>query len=1492
LKIVARVILAILLLLLLLAIALSLPAVQTRLGQYAAGKINQEYGTDISIEKLSITALGTVKLKQVMIKDHYKDTLIFAGRVQTNILNFRRLYDGDLFFGDIRASQLYIKVKIYKGEEDSSLDRFIALFDTDQPSEKKFLMEARNIYVSSGRFKMLDENLEQPLNLDLTHLMADIGKFRVLGPDITMNIRDLKFHHQRGIDIKKLKARFTYTKKNILLHQLDLQTNFSQLKGDLSLYYQRSDFQDFNNKVRFDFLVESSELATNDIRYFYDELGPNRVFVFDAHLQGTLNNFMAKNLNLRESGGSVIRGDVRLVNVLGKAGQDFVMDGDYKQLTSNYGSLTTLFPELLGDKLPSVISKLGTFTLRGKSRVSAKDIKADFYMATALGNLQTDLHIWDLANIERAAYKGYVILEKFELGKLSGHKEVGPVTLNLDVAGRGFSAETLNTTVSGDVYRFFYNGYGYTNILVNGNFKKPIFQGILNVNDPNLFMDFDGSVNLEKEDLQLDFHTIIDYADLVKLKLATKDTISVFKGEIKMQVRGTNVDDMHGDVYVTRTSFQNDKDMYLFDDFQITSRFDQDNVRTIAINSPDIMQGSVVGKFSFKNVRKMIENSLGSLYANYSPNKIPPGQFMKFNFSIYNKIVDLFLPGISVGTNTVVSGSINSDNDEFRLNFNAPKIAAYDNTMHRVNLRLDNKNPLYNAFIEMDSINTPYYKISDFNLINITANDTLYVRSEFKGGNKAQDYFNLNLYHTIDQKRNSVVGISKSEIKFKDYLWFLNENDDDKNKVVFDKALTNFEISDVVLSHDDQQVLLKGILEGDHSKDLTLKFDKIDLSRVTPDLEQFSIAGFLDGQVNLRQQKNIYQPTAALVIDNLQVNAVPLGRLDLDVHGDDDFRKFQVKTVLENKDVASFTADGTLEFLQDQTLTDIDLRFDRFNLATLSALGGDIVTDVHGFASGTTRIEGNINNPEVNGRLFLDQTGLKVPYLNVTYELDDRSIVDVTETSFLIRNAVLKDPKYNTQGLISGKVLHNKFADWILDLDISSKRILALDTKDSEDAAYFGTAFIDGRATITGPATGLLIQVEAQSEKGTNIKIPINDADAVASNSFIHFLTSREKYNLGNASGPERNYSGLELKFEFDINENAEIEVILDRSTGHGMRGKGRGALSFQINTLGKFNMWGDFQVYEGIYNFKYGGIIDKRFEVKKFSSIVWEGDPMRAVLNLEAIYRTTANPAILLENPSFNRKIPVEVAIGIRGSLSNPEPDFNINFPTVSSVLKSEIQYKLDDRDTRQTQALYLLSSGGFLSPEGVSQSDLAGNLFERASGMFSDFFQDEEGRVDVGIDYRSPDRRPGIEADGRFGFTISTRVNERITVNGGLGVPVGGINESAIVGNVEIQYRVNETGSLNLKVFNRENDINYIGQGIGYTQGVGMSYEVDFDTFREFANRIFKNIKIDKLSKTRIESDVQDSDFAPDYINWEGRGQTPTPAPRMNEEAVPTED
>jgi hypothetical protein len=1479
--------------LLVLGITLTLPFVQTKIAHYFMRSINQDFGTNISIDEVAVSVFGGVKFKKVLIRDHHNDTLIYTDRIKTSILDGKKLLDGDLLFGELRLNKLLFNLKTYKNEKQTNLDVFINAFGTSkEPTVKHFLLTAEDAYITNGHFILTDENRVIPKDVDFTKLNAYISDFKLYGPDVNTTIHKMSFLDHRGLYVKNLSSVFSYTKKQIKLEKLDLTTKESKIKGTVILNYKIEDFLNFTNKVKFDVNLEPSVIATNDIRAFYKELGKNQLFYARAKIKGTLNDLNVTKLRLVDSNKSHIIGAIHFKNLFPKKEQKFYMNGKFEKLSSNYDDLVILLPNVLGKKLPAKLKKLGDFNIIGNAKITTTALDANFKMTTALGKVASDFVMKNMDFIDKASYLGNIVLENFDIGNFLDNKDLSHVSLNLDVDGKGFSEKYLNTSIKGDITQMDYNQYSYHNVVINGNFKMPIYKGQIAINDPNLEMNFDGLVDLSKKDSKYDFHINIENADLNKLKFVSDNT-SLLKADIIVQVSGNTVDNLQGDVFIKKATYQNVKSTYFFDDFDVKSSFDADKIRTITVNSPDIVEGQIVGKYQFNQLKTLMRNSLGSLYTNFKPQKVKKGQFLKFDFTIYSKIVEILYPDIAIGSNTVLKGNLNSDSNEFKLNFNSPQIVASKNTFDNIRVSIDNKNPLYNAYIELDSIKTKYYKIRDFSLINVTMKDTLYFRSEFKGGLKGEDYYNLNLYHTINKDNNNVIGISKSEMKFKDYLWFLNENETPNNQIVFDKAFKNFEIDDIVLSHENQKIELKGLLKGSAFKDLKLSFKDVDLNKITPENNKFVFEGNINGDVNFKQNNAVYQPTAALIIDNLSLNKTKLGILNFNIVGDENLRKFTINSSLENENIESFNADGSFEIVNKETILDLKLKLDKFNLATLDPLGGDVISNIRGYASGNSTIEGNLQKPQINGRLYIDDAGIGIPYLNVDYQLSEKTIVDLTDEKFLFRNNLLTDTKYSTKGILNGNVSHNDFSDWKLDLTINSKRLLALDTKDSEDAAYFGTAFINGIATINGPAANLFIKVDAKSEKGTSIKIPINNAESVSDNSSLHFVTAKEKYNIKNGIVENtRNYNGLELEFDFDITPDAEVEVILDRNTGHGMKGKGFGSLLFKINTLGKFNMWGDFQAYEGTYNFKYGGLIDKKFAVKKGGSISWEGNPMRAQLNIEAVYKTTANPAVLLENASFNSKVPVEVVIGIRGDLMSPEPDFDIEFPTVSNVLKSEIQYKLNDKDVRQTQALFLLSSGGFLSPEGVNQSDfLAGSLFETATSLLGDIIQSEDDKFQVGINVIGADKRIGKETDGRFVATISSKINERITINGKVGVPFGGINESAIVGDIEVLYRVNDDGTMNLRLFNKENDINYIGQGIGYTQGVGVSYEVDFDTFKELVNKIFKNHKLERAIK--IDNTDDDSSLSPDFINFSNSKKTNQKSPKINQEAtIPEED
>jgi TamB, inner membrane protein subunit of TAM complex len=1456
---------------------------------------------DINVDEVAITIYGGVKLKKVFIKDYKNDTLIYAKTIHTNILDMNKLLDGDLLFGDLKLDGLVFNMVNYKGEKDNNLDKFIAKFDDGKPNltGKHTVFKANKVSISNSQFRLFDYNREVPKDLDLKQWNADIKDFDLYGSDIKANITKMSCLDHRGLFVDDLSSKFSYTKKNIKLNKLAFLTKQSAFKGDIIMSYDRKDFADFNNKVLFDIKIDSASLASNDIYHFYKELGKDQVFKIKSKLKGTLNDIYFTNLDLSDKKNTRIIGDINFKNLFGKKekGQEFYMKGKFDKVSSNYDNLASILPNVLGKKLPSSLKKLGQFNITGDSEITMRTIIADVFMTSALGNIKSNLEMSNIDNIDNANYSGNIALQNFDIGKFLNRSDVGKVTLDMDVEGKGFTEKYLKTNFSGKIDKIRYNNYDYSNVVVNGNFKKPIFAGKIVVRDPNLSMDFDGIVDLSKQTKRYIFDTKIDFADLKKLNFIN-DSISKFNGNVKINVTGSNIDNFVGQVNVTQSAYQNKKTTYSFEDFEMISSFDSSNIRTIKFNSPDIIEGEVVGKFKFDQLSNMLQNAVGSLYTNYKPNKVAKGQFLKFDFGIYNKIIEIFYPGIEIATNTKINGSINSDNDEFKFKFNSPQIAAFDNYFDNLRIEIDNKNPLFNTYIELDSIRTKQYKIRDFSLINITQSDTLHLRSEFKGGNKGEDNYNINLFHTINNENNNVVGIQKSEVKFKDNVWFINENENNHNSIIFDKKLSNFVFDDIKMSHQNQSISLFGNLQNKTNKDLTLSFNDVDLTKISPAIENFNFEGIINGDMNILQKDNIYQPTADVNIDLLKINNIDLGKLNLDISGDDSLSKFNIDSTLENKNLQAFAAKGFVSIKNEKTFIDLDLNFDKFNLGILKSIGGTAITNIRGLASGNAKIEGNVNDFDMNGRLYLDDAGLDVPYLNVNYGFENQSVVDVSKTKFIIRNANIFDTKEKTNGLLKGYIQHKNFGDWKLDLNIESDNLLALNTEDSEDSLYFGKAFILGNANIKGPVSGLFINVEAKSNKGTDIKIPINNSESSGNSSNIHFVTEKEKSNIKSGIvDNSRNYDGLELNFDLEITPDANIEIIINRETDHKMTGKGYGSLNMAINTLGKFNMTGDFQVIQGKYDFRYGGIIKKTFDVKKFGTIVWTGDPLKADLNLEAVYNNlTANPGVLLENASFNKKVPVNLTIGIKGNLSNPEPDFNIDFPSVNSIFKSEIQTKLDNKEVRQKQALVLLSTGSFLSPDGLSQTAAYNNIYETASGLLDDLFQDQDSKIKFGLIYQGSDINPNNVTNntgGNVNINISSDLGERVKIIGSLGVPIGGVSQTTIIGNVEVQYRVNQDGTLNLRVFNRENEINYIGEGIGYTQGAGISYEVDFDTFSELLDKInFFKKKSQKNSNSKTDDFlIPDSDIR---VNKpiDDNNKKPIDDPKPNTDAIPKDD
>lgn len=1445
-----------------------IPAVQTKLGKYATERLNEDFKTDINIGKVGLQLNGDIELKEILIRDYKKDTLISIGELNSSIISFKNLYNSKLNFGDIDIHDLVFNLKTYKGKRDTNLDVFVEKFDDDNPrvGPSKFLLSSSDVSIEDGIFKLTDENLENPKIFVFTELNANTTNFLIYGPDVSSRINKFSFKDSRGIAVDNLMANFEYTLHHMNFGDLKIKTENSELKGDLRFDYKREDLKYFTDKVNVTASFKDSEVSLTELNVFFDEFGVNQRASFNADLSGTLNNLTAKNLNVSTTRNTRIIGDVNFKGLFNREEDSFSLDGNFKNLASNYNDLTALLPKILGNAIPSFFSKVGNFRARGTSHITANRIDADLAIDTDLGFVKSDLKLTEIDDIDEASYIGNVVFDQFDIGQLINDPKAKFVSANLDVDGKGFVLNNLRTDIEGDVFSLEYNDYTYQGVHVSGNLGNKIFNGKLLADDPNLQLNFNGLVDFVEAEKKFDFKANVGYADLRALNFVTRDSISEFRGLVNITATGSTYNDVSGAINIKNTTYKNQDNRYSFQDFDIVSSFKGDE-RTISINSPDIVNGSVKGKFKIEDVLKLAENSIGSIYANYIPFEVDEGQYIDFRFNIYSKIAAVFFKDLYLGKNTFVEGRIETDEKGFELTFNSPEIKFQDYFVNDINVSVDNSNPLYNTFIEIDSLSAGVYDASDFTLINVTKRDTLLIKTEFKGGKSNKDRFDLNLFYTIDEANKSILGFRKSDMLFKGHDWMINSEKNNFNKVRFDRTLTAFDIFPITINQGNEEIELSGTITDKENKNLKVDFKDVELDKITPHIDSLALDGTVNGKLSVLQNDGIYLPKSNIEVNNLNVNDYNLGKLNAKLEGNNSITNYKVDVSLVNDNLTSFLARGSVDVVKQNPTINLDVAFEEFLLDPLNPLGEGVISNIRGLVSGNAKVTGSLKKPSIDGELLLDRAGLSIPYLNVDYGFDFDSKVSLRNQQFIFNNVAMTDSKYFSRGYLNGFIEHNNFSDWKLGLDLSTDRLLVLNTEESEDELYYGTGFISGTAEIKGPTDQLVIDVDdGKTEAGTEFFIPLNDSESFGDNSFIHFLTPEEKMARINGEIQEQiSVKGLVLDFDLNVTQDAVIEIVIDKDSGSTIKGKGEGNLGFFINTNGTFDMWGDFTVYEGTYNFKYRGLVEKRFNVEPGGVLEWEGDPMKAQIDIKAVYQGSANPSVLLDNP-INQTIPVEVEIHLTGQLEQPDPEFNFRFPTVNSTVKSELDYRLSSKDERDNQALYFLTTGSFAS--GLAGVNFSGTIAERLTGIVNNLLGSDNDGLKVGIDVELGQDTPELQTNSRVGLTLQTKISDKILINGKVGVPFGSAQQTTIRGDVQIDWLLNEDGTFRAKVFNRENTIRNFGEEIGYTQGVGLSYNVEFDTFKELIDIIFsgKNRK-DKPVKKEEEKE-EDDDLMPDYI------------------------
>lgn len=1466
--------------LLFLSVLLSTSFVQTKLGNYVTNNINETYNTNLKIGKVNLSFLGSVQLKDVEIRDHHKDTLIFVKKLSTSILNARKAINNELLFDDITLENAHYHMTTYKGETIDNMAIFIDSFKSDTPKDSlkpPFILKADNVYVENLNFKLTNLNNEKPVSFSASNTGGNLQDLVIDGADFSTNTRALYFITNQGLEVTNLTTNYKFTKTAMNFNNTVLETKYSKILGNIVFNYKREDLSNFTDKVKITADFNKSKLKVQDLKKFYNELSGEDVISFSGKMKGPLNNFSLKNLKLSTKKGIKVNGDLTFRNAV-NTDRGFTFKGDLSNLTATYNELKNILPNVLGKTLPTEFRKLGQFKIKGNVLVTPEKMVAKIVMNSQIGGAYSDLEIGNIDQIDTAFYIGDLELINFDMGKFFEDPNFGKISLKGDVNGRGFTLDNINTTFVGNISQFNFNNYTYKNLVANGEYQNNKFDGDLTIDDENFKMSFKGLADLSSKIHKFDFTSNIAYLNLKETNLFTRDSISVVKGDVALDIEGNTLDDIVGKAIFKNVLYTNQQQEYTFKKFEVTSSL-KDSIKTIDVSSKDIANGFISGKFSFEELPKVAQNALGSIYTNYKPYEVEKNQFLDFNFTIYNQIVAVFFPDISIDDQTKIKGKINSDKDLFRVNITSPRIDAFGNEVKNLSLITDNKNPLYNTFLSANELNTDYYKVSKLRLLNLTRNDTLFFKSEFIGGKKKNEDFNLDFFYTFNEEGKSVLGFEKSSFIFKGNTWNINPDQKNTDRITFDLKNSEFNFSQFKLVSEEQKIEFTGSLRGNDEKILLADFTKVKLESFLPEIDSLSLKGKLSGHLDFVQKEGSYLPEASLKVKDFEVNDFKQGDLFINIVGENSYKKYNVNLSIENENVKSIAAIGGLDFSEERPLIDLDVFLEGFKLNAFSPLGKDVLSSLRGAASGEFSLRGFLSNPDMEGTLTLENAGLKFPYLNVDYNFEGQSLVTLSQQSFILEDFNLLDTKSNTKGVLKGSISHLNFKQWFLQLKIESDNLLVLDTKNTEEALYYGSAFIDGSADIYGLTDRLTIDINAKTMPGTVFVVPLKDVETVDSFSLIHFKSDKVKVEERQKEIALEALKGLTLNINLEVTKDAVAQVVIDEVYGSQLSGRGSGNLQIEINTRGKFNMFGDYIVDSGVYDFKYGGIVNKPFVIQKGGTVSWNGNPADANLDVTAVYKAKANPGVLLENFNSNRNIEVDLVARITGGLFNSKQELDIQLTNVDPTIANELEFILNDNNVNEktTQFISLLAFGNFVNPDRVNfdaNATITSTASSAIAAAFSSLLNSPDSKFQLGVDYQQGQRDNDLDRlniDNQVDLSVSTQVSDRVIINGKVGVPIGTQTQSSVIGEVKVEVLLNKEGNFRGVIFNRQNEIQYTIEDQGYTQGLGLSYQVNFNTLSDLLQKMGLKKKLKQKARKEV---VKDSTINKEngFKNFEG--------------------
>ena len=422
---------------------------------------------------------------------------------------------------------------------------------------------------------------------------------------------------------------------------------------------------------------------------------------------------------------------------------------------------------------------------------------------------------------------------------------------------------------------------------------------------------------------------------------------------------------------------------------------------------------------------------------------------------------------------------------------------------------------------------------------------------------------------------------------------------------------------------------------------------------------------------------------------------------------------------------------------------------------------------------------------------------------------------------------------------------------------------------------FYGNIFATGTGSVRGDKAGVKMDFVARSDDNTKFYMPLTDNSDISTADFVTFATKesdttsylvRKKMMFENRQ--KRLSSGgdaMEITMALDVRPNAEVQLVIDPTVGDIIKATGEGQLNLRINPQSDiFEMYGDYTIEKGSYLFTLQNIVNKWFDIEPGSTIQWTGEPLDALLNIDAVYKLKASLQPLLEGSltesnRSTRAVPVECLIHLTDRLTQPTVTFDIVVPSADSEVQSLIASALATPESKSQQFLYLIIANSFISESNnamtssLGASATAATGFEMLSNQFSNWLSNDDYKIV--LRYRPRTEQMSDEVD--FGFSKGLIDNRLlIEVEGNYIVEKAQVVNatSNFTGEAYLTWLIDRAGTLRLKGFTHTIDRFDENQGLQET-GIGIYFKEDFNNAKDLRQRLKHRFKREKKNKENNE-------------------------------------